>query len=64
MPPIRPYMVMVSAPDINRGVGPAKIYAETEEDAKASFAKKELKTVAELEQDGLTFWTVRELETE
>lgn len=55
---MKPYLVMVNTPNVQRGAGPARVFATDEADAKAKFAEGERMTVEQIEALGLTFWTV------
>lgn len=52
------YRVLVTNPTVTSGVGPTLITAPTPDEAKRDFAHGEQTTVAQMEANGLTWWSI------
>ena len=57
------YAVAVTTVAVSGGLGPVRVYADSEEEAKAKFAAEEGRDVPGLEASGLTQWMVTHVDT-
>lgn len=55
------FRVTVTNVDVTKGIGPAKVIAESPDEAKLAFAIQEGTTLEKLEQGGFSWWAVEEL---